>query len=220
MTLVFCLVGCEGKREALPAAAGEGRRSDAVTSSRPVPTPVAAPHAEKREANEPKAPRAFCTEPHRPAGVRLPATRLVQLQAGSRPLPRARPTPPPRHWTWVNLWAAWCGPCKEEIPRLERWERALAATASPVALAFVSLDDDEREAQRFLDTQPPTGLHRSFWLGERERAAWLGTFGLREAPTLPVQLLFDPAGELACIVGGAVEDRDFDAVRKFVGASR
>ena len=30
-------------------------------------------------------------------------------------------------WTWINFWAAWCVPCKEEMPRLMGWEKKLAA---------------------------------------------------------------------------------------------
>jgi thiol-disulfide isomerase/thioredoxin len=217
----LALVGCDEKKDAVPAAAGEGRRSDAVTTSKPTVQAAAPAQAAPAHAEAPKGPRAFCNEATAAKGAKLPATKLAQLVAGSKPMAAARPTPPAKHWTWVNLWAAWCGPCREEIPRLKRWEKELAGSATPIAIAFLSLDDDERQAQKFLDAQPPGGLQRSFWIGEneRERAAWLGAFGLKESPNLPVQLLFTPAGELACIVGGAVDDGDFDAVKKFLAAS-
>ena len=50
-------------------------------------------------------------------------------------------------WHWVNLFASWCGPCKEEIPMLTRWETALRPKMN---LTFLSLDDDERELRKFL----------------------------------------------------------------------
>ena len=226
----LALVGCDEKKDAVSAIAGEGRRSDAVTTSKPTvqpnaPTAPGAPGAPgapvaQAHAEAPRGPRVFCTEAPAAKGAKLPSTKLAQLVANGKPIAAAKPTPPAKHWTWVNLWAAWCGPCREEIPRLKRWERELAASPTPLAIAFLSLDDDERQAQKFLDAQPLAGLQRSFWIGEneRERAAWLGTFGLKESPNLPVQLLFTPAGELACIVGGAVDDGDFDAVKKFLAA--
>src|SRR5690349_17017812 len=30
-------------------------------------------------------------------------------------------------FTWVNFWAAWCVPCKEEIPRLKAFQKRLTA---------------------------------------------------------------------------------------------
>lgn len=216
------LAACDEKKDAVPAAAGEGRRSDAVTTSKPTVQPAPAAKAPEPHAEAPRAPRAFCNEAPAAKGTKLPATKLLQLVGDGKPLAAARPTPPAKHWTWVNLWAAWCGPCREEIPRLKRWEKELAGSSTPIAIAFLSLDDDERQAQKFLDAQPPNGLRRSFWIGEneKERAAWLATFGLKESPNLPVQLLFNPAGELACIVGGAVDDGDFEAVKKYLAAGR
>ena len=234
LSCVFSLVSCDEKRDAVSAVAGEGRRADSVVASRAasVPgSPAAVPGSPAAASGSPsavlghagaaaKGPRVFCTDVPAAKGAKLPPTKLVQLAAQSRPLAPAKPTPPAKHWIWVNLWAAWCGPCREEIPRLKRWEHELASGATPIALAFVSLDDDQRQAQKFLDAQSSNGLRRSFWLGDDERArtAWLATFGVKDAPNLPVQLLFNPEGQLACVVGGAVDDGDFEAVKKFLGA--
>lgn len=48
----------------------------------------------------------------------------------------------------VNLWASWCGPCREEMPSIE----ALAQTidTSKAAIVLISLDEDKADGLRFL----------------------------------------------------------------------
>src|SRR5436190_16752286 len=48
--------------------------------------------------------------------------------------------PAAKTWRWINVWATWCKPCVEEIPRLVRWKSKLAAAGRTVDLAFVSVD--------------------------------------------------------------------------------
>ncbi len=123
----------------------------------------------------------------------------------------------PGKWTWVNFWAAWCVPCKEEIPRLVGWERKLNEDQIPFALTFVSLDDDRRQLQQFLDAQPEDGLRSTHWLQDPDdREKWLEKIGVGADPALPAHLILDRQGKLRCIVQGAVEDRDFDQVKKLL----
>jgi thiol-disulfide isomerase/thioredoxin len=144
----------------------------------------------------------------------LPAGALPHLEApGTAPLPGRIPTGGGQ-WTWVNLWAAWCKPCKEEIPLLRSWEAQLAQAGTPFRLAFVSLDDDERQARKFLEEQPPGGLRASWWLEEgKGRVAWLEAFQFQGDPRLPLHFLFDPKGTLRCVIDGAVEPVDLPVVR-------
>ena len=96
-------------------------------------------------------------------------------------------------WTWINLWAAWCGPCKEEIPRLRRFATRLSQAGKEVNLTFLSLDDDERQLENFLVAQPDDGVRATLWLREgAERDEWLRGAGLSRDPGLPLQLLVDP----------------------------
>lgn len=77
------------------------------------------------------------------SGELLPADHRASLAGvmvsgldGSRvDLGQARPRP-----LVVNLWATWCGPCKQEIPLLER----LAKSGQPII--GVSIDDEPRGA--------------------------------------------------------------------------
>jgi thiol-disulfide isomerase/thioredoxin len=118
-------------------------------------------------------------------------------------------------WTWINLWAAWCGPCKEEMPRLQKWQQKLSANMN---LQFVSLDDDQRQLMRFLEAQPKDGSMRaSYWLPEgKTRDNWLSAQHLKNPPQLPVQILVNPQGKVHCIIEGAVDEVDFPAVSAIV----
>lgn len=115
-------------------------------------------------------------------------------------------------WTWINFWAAWCVPCKEELPELFRWRGALAER---VEFRFVSLDDDERQLREFLAREPATGLTSAYWLPDGAvRQGWLEALGLSSEPELPLQLLIDPKGMLRCRVEGAIEPSDLPALQR------
>ena len=119
-----------------------------------------------------------------------------------------------RRWTWVNFWAAWCVPCKEELPLLLSWQGTLSQQLSFV---FVSLDDDERQLRDFLTRQTATGFESSYWLPDgAARQAWLQALDLETEPELPLQLLIDPEGMLRCRVNGAVEAQDLAALQRIV----
>jgi len=117
-------------------------------------------------------------------------------------------------WTWINFWAAWCVPCKQELPLLFGWQKKLAGK---VEFRFISLDDDERQLRDFLGREPPSGLTRTYWLPDGGvRQAWLQALKLDSEPELPLQLLIDPKGALRCRVQGAVEAEDLAALERIV----
>ncbi|HKQ69661.1 MAG TPA: TlpA disulfide reductase family protein [Polyangiaceae bacterium] len=177
------------------------------------------PPASVTAAPVPSGPRHLCEGQDARAPRDLPKAALSRKAAlGAKTLAPALST---GQWTLVNLWAAWCGPCKEELPRLSKMAVRLARTGRPLSLVFVSLDDDERQLEQFLAAQPETGLRATYWLREgQERDTWLSRAGVAKDPALPVQLVIDPRGKIACIVKGAVQDQDFPEIAALVGAPK
>lgn len=208
-------MSCQNEQQKPTSAPRE--RSQAVqatvtaspASAGPEPTALAAaPPAAKTPR------RALCAGQMR-EGRPLPKKPLGQASvAGQKPLPEALRAESGT-WTWVNFWAAWCAPCKEEIPRLVSWERELSQGGRRFRVAFVSLDDDERQLRQFLDTS--TSLRSTYWLKEgRERDDWMTAAALDSDPELPIHLLVDERGRIRCKVQGAVEDADLADLTRLV----
>ncbi len=211
--LVAC--GCESRAE--PQVSAPRERSQIVAAKTgAAPAPPAPPLVSVVTSAGPKAPRALCAGQMAGPGRALPKKPISQSVAAGEPaLPDALPLG--GGYSWVNFWAAWCKPCKEEIPRLLRFERELSKSSPGFKLSFVSLDDDERQLAAFLAEQPAAGLRRSYWLKEgKEREEWLKGAALEPDPDLPFHLLFDAKGKLRCVVKGALEDADLSALKALV----
>ena len=99
-------------------------------------------------------PVVFATKPDPPpspapafadVGVRAPSFELNDL-AGTETLALDDLLGKP---VWLAFWASWCGPCRAELPELERFARRWSG-GEAVVLA-VSLDQDPEMAAEFLD---------------------------------------------------------------------
>jgi thiol-disulfide isomerase/thioredoxin len=195
-------------RERSQAVAAEPGTGVTTASAVPAPASAAAP---------PKAPRKLC-DGRLQSGRALPKTAIGRAAAPGQAEPPVALPLSDGVWTWLNFWAAWCVPCKEEIPRLKSWEQRLNASGRSFQVVFVSLDDDPRQLQEFLKTQPSDGLRASYWLREgNERQSWLKLAALPDDPALPIHVLVDPQGKARCTIEGAVEDSDFEQLRALLG---
>jgi thiol-disulfide isomerase/thioredoxin len=106
--------------------------------------------------------------------------------------------------TVVNFWATWCGPCKEELPLLEKLHQEYAGRK----VRFVAISADEEPENKknrakidmFLNHQ---NLGLEVWLG-----ADLDMLDkLQLANVLPETMILDEQGEIvARIMGQARED--------------
>lgn len=71
---------------------------------------------------------------------------LTDLESQSRQLPPSR-----GHRVLINVWASWCGPCREEMPLLVRF--AADQGANGVQLVGIA-QDDEAAASAYLRQTP------------------------------------------------------------------
>lgn len=204
--LIFLLaIGCEEKK----GAPTPGRSESVVGSS--APASASAPAASSVPAA--MAPRKLCTDATGRAFPKQPTVKVIDSTGAIT----SAQIDMRGNFTWVNFWAAWCGPCKEEIPRLRAWKTKLSAQGVKFELALVSLDDDERQLSGELATQTDPAARKSLWLPDGPlRAAVLGPLKMKSAAALPMHALVDPDGKIRCFVDGAVEDRDFDEVARLV----
>ena len=216
---IVCLAACDTvPSKDAPMATNERSQAIEQKGTPAATTPATIPVAASQPA-APKKPRSLCGGKLDEAGRAFPKKHLSRAAGkNASALPDTLPVASGK-WTWVNFWAAWCAPCKEEIPRLLGFEKKLTAAGAPFRLSFISLDDDERQLSDFLDAQPDTGLHASYWLKEgSEREDWLKAAGQSPDAPLPFHVLVDPKGKIRCSISGAIEDADYAEISAIVAA--
>jgi thiol-disulfide isomerase/thioredoxin len=212
--LALGLLACPESDKKPPTVTRE--RSQSILS-----TDASPPSAATATASAPpvkKAPRQLCAGQMGGSGRDMPKGSISRAASPGASEPPKTVEVGGGKWTWINFWAAWCVPCKEEIPRLVGWEKKLTAEKKPFRLVFVTLDDDQRQLEDFLKTQGNGGVRSTYWLKEgKEREEWMSALGIQGEPELPAHVLVDPRGKVRCIVNGAVEDDDYSQVVALVG---
>ncbi len=103
--------------------------------------------------------------------------------------------------TVISFWATWCGPCKEELPRLSALSQQYAAQG--VRFIAVSVDDpkDFAKIQPFLTHQHIT---LPVWTGADTDT--LDRLGLGDV--VPATLVLDADGEIIGRISGEARDAD------------
>jgi thiol-disulfide isomerase/thioredoxin len=214
LALSSAAFGCNDKPSSAKPPVGRDNAVLATGSSSPAPAATSA----APKASAAAAPRkALCNAK---PGSTLPKGKLQSFAAGggASDLDPQLPVGVGK-WVWVNLWASWCEPCKEEMPLIIGWQKKLAAAGAHVEVAFVSIDEDERQLQRFLDKQPGEGVRSSYWLPEGDLQTDLfAALGKDETPGLPLHALVAPSGTVDCLIDGEVKETDYPALAKLFGA--
>jgi len=95
----------------------------------------------------------------------------------------------------LNFWAAWCAPCREEIPHLQAW----AAGQRGVQVVLVNIGDKPQVMREWLQR---TGVSLMSLRDPESRA--LAGLGLRQ---LPATLIIDAEGRIRWKVIGKVDEQ-------------
>jgi thiol-disulfide isomerase/thioredoxin len=192
------------------AIRGEGDR--VVASNMPASAKPSASAATSSTSTNPKH-AALCARGDADKRLELdvPDVKLDHLEVkGAAPLDTKIQTGG-SSWTWVNLWAAYCGPCREEIPRIKTFGDKLTKDGVKVRVEFVSMDDDQREATKFMEKGTPPPLTQSLFM-TTDHEEFLKGLGLHGDVALPLQIFIDPKGKIRCIGQGAIDDEDYGEI--------
>jgi cytochrome c biogenesis protein CcmG, thiol:disulfide interchange protein DsbE len=100
-------------------------------------------------------------------------------------------------WVLVNLWASWCGPCRQEAPDLDSFARRFRERG--VSVLGINVQDNSDDALAFLRDNGVA--YRQLRSVGDERSAAFGSTGV------PESFLVDPRGRLALIWRGPVDQR-------------
>jgi thiol-disulfide isomerase/thioredoxin len=160
--------------------------------------------AVQAEAKSDVPPDEFCDA--LPGETAIPF-RLPGAEAADRPSPG--------RIVWLVVWATWCKPCIEEMPRLTQWQKRLAAEQVQVDLLFLSVDEsaEKMEAFRKKHGRIPPSLH----LKEADALEpWIQRLGLDRGAGLPVHVFADRSGRVRCARAASVGENDFATVRRLL----
>ncbi len=164
----------------------------------------------KSAAQQQETPERWCdvfyTGDSAPALV-LP--KLVPARTGE-PLPALAGD----RWTWLNLWATWCVPCRREMPLLLRWHDQMDRAGAKVDLWFVSVDETQEDLTKFLAANPTMAPGSSVRLAAFSLLQpWLKRFPGAPTDTVPLQVIAAPGGKVRCVRAGSLVDADYPVVK-------
>ena len=117
--------------------------------------------------------------------------------------------------TLLNVWATWCGPCREEFPAL----LSVARRHPNVRLLLVSadFDDQARVAREFLGAH---GVTDTTWLKSEPDQEFINGLEPNWSGALPATIVFDARGRAVAFWEGAADSARFEAaISKALDAS-
>ena len=109
------------------------------------------------------------------------------------------------HIVVLNFWATWCGPCRAEIPALQRVHEKFGPRGVHLIGASANGRDDAAVVKALLD---PIGVTYEVWL-------WVAAKDMRHwgvGPAIPATVVLDPKGAIRATFRGAVTEAQLTPV--------
>lgn len=110
--------------------------------------------------------------------------------------------------TLVNVWATWCGPCREEFPELLEAARAHEKDGVRLALVSADFDDQRSEVLAFLAEQ---GWRDTAYLKAEGDQAFINGVHSAWGGALPATLVLDGDGRVRAFWEGRADRARFEA---------
>ncbi len=127
------------------------------------------------------------------------------------PLAKGGALAPAKGWRWLNIWATWCKPCIEELPRIAKWRAKLP----PFELSLVSVDDDDAAIAAFRQAHADTPESARLASPDKQ-TEWFKQLGLDAGSPIPIHVFVTPSGHVRCARAGGVREQDFAAIERLL----
>lgn len=128
--------------------------------------------------------------------VREPSANFTSMDGRTHTLAELR-----GHPAVVNFWATWCGPCREEMPRLQKLSESYEAKG--VTFIAISLDDAETQ-EKIPKTLAKSGLRIPVWKGATAETLKELQLGI----LVPATLVIDADGVVIGKIEGETRGKD------------
>ena len=108
------------------------------------------------------------------------------------------------HPAVVNFWATWCGPCREEMPRLQK----LSENYAPQQVRFIAVSIDSPDTRGKIDSiVQKRNFHLPIWMGASDETL----AELKLGNLVPATLILDTDGEIIGKIEGEAREKDVRA---------
>ena len=148
------------------------------------------------------------------AAPAIPDPALIDVAAYQKLLAEQRGKP-----LWVNFWATWCEPCRDEYPMVNGLARKYASQG--LVVIGVSLDDEGEMTlvRRFLAHNQP--VFRNFRRVPGHEQAFINGVNPKWSGAIPASFFYARDGRLLKYLVGEHTREEFEAiVRELLDASR